>query len=225
MAALRSILPAAVPALVLAELLSMLGSTLPRAEALDRRACASSGSKTVYANASGRYFIKPAGSNRHFACSYRLGRTFALERSDFEGEDRYARFRISARFGAYVFLPGCANCDGSLAFIQVQDLRTGRHRTSVNATNEDTEAGNPQQRVTDLELRWTGSAAWIVRDTRSDLGTPGNPQTTQIEVWAKQRGRPRRLDHGESIDADSLILRGTALSWRHAGERRSTTLR
>ncbi len=63
-----------------------------------------------------------------------------------------------------------------------------------------------------------GSVAWTV--TRDDRRDPALES-----VWAAPReGPPALLDSGEAIDAGSLALAGTTLSWTDAGAQRTAPM-
>lgn len=184
--------------------------------------CAAKGSRTVFANEHGRIFTRgtrvdgePAVG--HYSCSFRFGKRFRLDFSDFFGEDEYGPFAIRPRYAAYAFEPGCANCDGRVALVEIQDLRTGRHRFAGRASSLGEGREDVVERVTDLELRGTGSAAWIV--SIEDDG-----QTT-LEVHKQERRRRTLLASGPDIERRSLELRGATLSWTQGSERRTARLR
>ena len=63
-----------------------------------------------------------------------------------------------------------------------------------------------------------GSVAWTA--TRSEHGRPG-PASVHA---ASREGEPVLLDSGEAIDAGSLALSGSTLSWSDAGTERTAPL-
>jgi hypothetical protein len=187
----------------------------PDAGAADTSRCASSGSTTVYRSSAGRIFKK---RGHYYSCSYREGKKFRLAESGFRGEDRYGPFRVSSRFAAYGYRPSCGACESTGAYVLVQDLRTGHHRTFVSSTG-----GRPieppdgvHQRVTDLELKANGSVAWIVvqKDDRT------SPAATRIQVRSRDSRGGHRLDESPAIETQSLRLAASTLSWHRRGELR-----
>jgi hypothetical protein len=68
--------------------------------------------------------------------------------------------------------------------------------------------------VTDLELRPTGTVAWIERAAAG----------TQLTVRVRGKGAVTDLDGGPAIDPASLHLAGRTLSWTVAGAPRSATI-
>jgi hypothetical protein len=191
----------------------------PVAGAADTGRCASSASTTVYRSSEGRIFKK---RGHLYSCSYREGRKFRLVESGFRGEDRYGPFRVHSRYAAYVYRPSCGACESNGAYVLVQDLHTGKHRTFVSAMG-----GRPvepadgiAQRVTDLVLKQNGSVAWIVVQT--DNAT--SPATTRVQVRARDSNGGRRLDESLEIDRDSLRLDTSTLHWRRGATARTAQL-
>jgi hypothetical protein len=74
--------------------------------------------------------------------------------------------------------------------------------------------------VATLVLKPDGSVAWIGTGA-SIVGQHAGV----TEVHEIGRGGSRLLDSGAAIDAQSLRLRGSRLSWRHGGRTRAATLR
>jgi hypothetical protein len=185
----------------------------PRAGAADTSRCASAGSTTVYKSSAGRIFKK---RGHYYSCSYREGKKFRLAESGFTGEDRYGPFRIQSRFAAYAYGPSCGACESTGAYVLVQDLRTGRHRTFVGSTGG--RAIEPpdgiHRRVTDLELKANGSVAWIVVQT-DDRTTP---TALRVQVRCRDGDGGRRLDESLDIERYSLRLNASTLSWHRRGE-------
>jgi hypothetical protein len=185
----------------------------PDAGASNTARCASAGSTTVYKNSAGRIFKK---RGHYYSCSYREGKKFRLAESGFTGEDRYGPFRIGNRYAAYAYRPSCGACQSTGAYVLVQDLRTGRHRTFVGSTGgRAIEPPNGvHQRVTDLVLEANGSVAWIVVQTDNRT----SPATTRIQVRARDSRGGRRLDESPAIELHSLRLRASTLRWHRRGE-------
>jgi hypothetical protein len=73
--------------------------------------------------------------------------------------------------------------------------------------------------VESVVVRADGSAAWI--GSERAIGPPRRG----TEVHAVTRTGSVLLDSGVQIDAGSLRLRGSRLSWRHGGRTRTATLR
>src|SRR3954447_2095982 len=185
----------------------------PSAGAVDTSRCASAGSTTVYKSSAGRIFKK---RGHYYSCSYREGKKFRLAESGFTGEDRYGPFRIVNRFAAYAYRPSCGACESTGAYVLVQDLRTGRHRTVVGSTGGGAiePPDGVHQRITDLELKANGSVAWIV--VQMDDRT--SPATTRIQVRSRDASGGHRLDESPQIERYSLRLNASTLSWHRRGE-------
>jgi hypothetical protein len=185
----------------------------PDAGAADTSRCASAGSTTVYRSSAGRIFKK---RGHYYSCSYREGKKFRLAESGFTGEDRYGPFRVRSRFAAYGYRPSCGACESTGAYVLVQDLRTGRHRTFVGSTGG--RAIEPpdgiHQLVTDLELEANGSVAWIVVQTDDRT----SPAATRVQVRSRDGGGGHRLDESPAIERHSLRLDASTLHWHRRGE-------
>src|SRR3954452_8354927 len=192
---------------------SSIAVIAPSAGAVDTTRCASVGSTTVYKSSAGRIFKK---RGHYYSCSYREGKKFRLAESGFTGEDRYGPFRVGSRFAAYAYRPSCGACQSTGAYVLVQDLRTGHHRTFVGSTGGG--AIEPpdgiHQRVTDLELKANGSVAWIVVETDDRT----SPAATRLQVRSRDGSGGHRLDESPAIERYSLRLDASTLHWRRRGE-------
>lgn len=192
--------------------------TTANASSARTKACASPGSRTLRSSTRAVRIFRKNGKT--YGCYYGRGRAYAL--GDANGEE-------SADFNELRFLhvagPFVGREDltlgrlGSLSIVQTRNLRTGRLiRNVYNGGGPSA----PLVQVTDLELRPTGSMAWVV-ETR-DSG-PSGPLPIQYEVRAGIGSPPFVvLDSGPDIDPRSLVLEGTILSWTRAGVRQSAPL-
>jgi hypothetical protein len=137
-----------------------------------------------------------------FACLYSANRVRRIGTDDCFDSEAVGDLRIAGRFVGYS-IQTCGISEGSDR-VRVMDLRRGRLRTSVSATNT---AGHPDSFVvTDLELRPTGAVGWIVELFSEPAHT-----------WEVRKvGRDRLntlLDSGAGISPHSLALSGHFLYW------------
>ena len=97
----------------------------------------------------------------------------------------------------------------------MQALRDGSiFRTAVGFVDTP---GRPRT-VGRLVLKANGSVAWIV-DRAAFMGSPRS-----IDVVAEDATGRRVLDSGVDIDAGSLTLNGSTLTWQKDGATQSGTL-
>ena len=183
--------------------------------------CRTQRAKTVLRTAGARVFRqfrrvpRSDGFFPHvYACVIDNGRRFALGR-DYDDE-RIESLRLSDPFVAYARVE-CGGVGCVSHRIEVLDLRDGTRRT---LTQLHSPPGGFPTTIPDLELRDTGSVAWIVRTYRE----PRNPGSEVREVWASDRQGQRMLDSGTGIDPGSLTLSGPVLSWRKDGAPRSAAI-
>jgi hypothetical protein len=152
------------------------------------------------------WFGRDGWGSAAWGCLFSVNRSFRLGQDEDDDND-LDDFRLVEPYVAYEHAECGMGCFYSL---HVQDLRDGavRHlpREPVDAFGD----------VTDIELRSTGSVAWIAQPRQY-----GNE--TQPSVWADDGVTTRRLDMG-NVALDSLELNGTTLTWTRDGARQSATL-
>jgi hypothetical protein len=174
------------------------------------RDCSTYKAKTLLRTPTGRVFRKRTWtgflrSRVFYACLYSTNKPIRLgeETHSFESSS-FSDFRLVGPYVAYVETGPCAlaYCDT----LWVRDLRSGRRTKRL-------ERG--QFGVSDPKLKGNGSVAWI-EPSSGRLGIP-------TSVWAADGIGMRRLDRG-NIDATSLTLDGSTLTWRKDGVLRSATL-
>ena len=121
--------------------------------------------------------------------------------------------RLAAPYVAFAV----ADCPGAscASDVLVRNLRSGRLVKSLTATTSSGVPGDSAH-VTDLELKPNGSVAWMVRLSGFVTNT--------VEVIAVDSGGRRMLDSGADVDAESLTLDVSTLSWQKAGATHSATL-
>jgi hypothetical protein len=214
---------AAVP-VAAAAALAAGGAAVP-ADAGNRPACSSPGSATVLASRSARVFTKRGTVRpnyrvrRYYACSYRRDRRIRIGIVGEPGvfATSLTPIRLAGRFVAYAtFLEGAA--DGSQAYVDVRDLRTGARTKSVTAGEPDEGqfSHDFQGPIQDLELRSNGSVAWIEKTF-----TTGDPL---FRVVKHDAGGRAVLDAGTDVDPRSLALSGSRLYWTRGGTPFAATL-
>ena len=169
--------------------------------------CDSLGSKTVIRTRAVRIFRK---NGKTYGCHLDRGRAYALgDHPDLVDVGLY-HFRAAGPVVAYELLK--QDRQELTSNVLARDLRTGRRLRR---------AFQGAAQVTDLELRPTGSTAYIVE---LPFASP-----SQYEVRIAPRALPlfesTLLDSGADVDPRSLVLRGTTLYWTRGGVRRSVTLR
>ena len=179
--------------------------------------CATRGSKTVVATKTARVFkvrVRPrigAAFSRYYGCLFSRNRRFRFAEDDFPEQSGWSHIRLAGAYVAYAWHGSCAACDRAPRHVVVQSLRSGRFVTRLAISSEDTAE---DRTVTDLELRPTGSVAWI---NRVGAG-PAH------EVQARDGAGARLLDSGPGIDPLSLALGGSTLYWTKAGVAASARL-
>jgi hypothetical protein len=175
------------------------------------RDCSTYSARTLLRTPNARVFRKRVWtgffwSRVFYACLYSTNKPVKLgEQSPPESESStFSDFRLVGPYVAYVEAFPCAlaGCED----LWVRDLRNGRRTKHL-------ERG--QYGVWDPKLKDNGSVAWIEPSSKR-LGI-------QTSVWAADSLGKRRLDRG-NIDANSLTLASSTLTWRKDGVLRSATL-
>ncbi|MFL5895381.1 MAG: calcium-binding protein [Thermoleophilaceae bacterium] len=103
--------------------------------------------------------------------------------------------------------------------VHVVDLRSG---AVVHVGGAGPDNGDDNGAVTDLVMKPNGSVAWIGAGLTWNAATRQNERVTI--VGKIDTGGYAELDRGDDIDAGSLRLDGSALSWTNAGRPRTATL-
>jgi hypothetical protein len=161
-----------------------------------RTSCAAAGSSTVRENSVARVY--QSSDDELIACSKRTGR-----RVDLVGpEDRFSELRLRGHYVAYGY-ESCVDALGDECTFGIELVHVARGRSEFRA-------GALVERVA---LRRSGALAWS-EDEGSDRS-----------VHRRDRAGRRRLDSGVRLDAASLRLRGSTLSWVNDGVRRTAPLR
>ena len=159
----------------------------------------------VYSSAGNAYGCVAGGAR-----SYKLGTTgFCI------GAERIQTVRVADRLAAY----GLQMCgvDTGNATVNVRSLATGASLAQRPATTKIGVEGF--QSIDSLVVKADGAVAWIA--TANSIGKP-------TFVRQLQRLDTRGfavLDSGRDVNAASLRLHGSRLSWKHATAARTATLR
>jgi hypothetical protein len=182
------------------------------------KACESKASRTLRSSTRAVRIFRKNGKT--YGCHYGRGRAYALgDRNGEESADfnELNFLQVAGAFAGYERLT--TGRLGSLSRSTTINLRTGRFvRDVYNGGGPSA----PVVEVTDLELRRTGSMAWITQSRDSDVS---GPLPIQYEVRAGVRSSSfALLDAGPDVDPRSLALEGTTLYWTRAGVRRSAAL-
>lgn len=197
----------------------------PRSLRLHRRAgeppfssCASQPAQTVTSSPLARVFAQRMVFRWAFlpfayGCLYSVDRrvVFGLDGFDEAGLGQALdHFRLAGPYAAY----GCGGNlrHGCWASVSVVDLRDGTvlHRASISLSLAGLYGSG--RGPTDVELKDNGSVAWI-----------GGSEGLR-EVGAVDAAGERVLDRGALIQADSLTLTGSTLTWRNGDRTHSTIL-
>jgi hypothetical protein len=162
----------------------------------------------------------------YFACRYETRRVFELGRTG-SGEccEPYRSIkhvRVADDKVAYVSAAETDRHARQRWFeLYVLDTATGANELAFTSSYLSGYDGTFE--VNDVELRPTGSVAWMESHIYADPAT--HTDRSQWEVRKSDAtGRNVVVDAGTEIDPNSLSLSGTTLSWIHAGERRQATL-
>ena len=108
--------------------------------------------------------------------------------------------------------------DTGTTSVIVRRLSDGRQLSSDRAMTGVLPAESYQS-VDSVAMKSDGAVAWIA--TASSI--VGHARAT-VEVHAADKRGRRLLDSGASINAQSLALRGSTITWKHGGVTRSATL-
>jgi hypothetical protein len=151
-----------------------------------------------------------------YGCADRAGKSYRLGTSGFcTGADRVGPVALSGEVAAY----GVQRCgvDTGTAQTVVRRLSDGAVLHTAPATSRFPGAESYQS-LTAVVVKADGAVAWI-GEARSIIG-----RGVVIEVHRYDGGGQAQLDHGTGIAARSLRLRGSRLSWLHAGHTRTAIL-
>jgi hypothetical protein len=152
-----------------------------------------------------------------FGCSDSPGRSFRLgARYTCLGVARVGPVAVAGRVAAY----GLQRCgvDTGRAQVVVRRLTDGRQLVALPAVTEPLGV-EAFQRVGAVVVTSGGAVAWI------GIGESVISHRSVSEVHAFAGRGARLLDSGPAIDAGSLRLSGSTVSWRSSGARRSAKLR
>jgi hypothetical protein len=181
------------------------------------RSCRTQRAKTDLRNGDGRVFqqlrlLTGEFYPHSYACLFSTNRRIELSRNwDDESIDRPT---LVAPYVAYVSIEcGVGSCFSSIA---VRDLRDGSRFLDAAAPTAGP-AGRPHG-VGVLVLKANGSVAWTV-DHGDFMGTPRT-----VAVVAQDTTGRRVLDSGPDVEAASLRLTGSTLTWVRGGVTKSATL-
>lgn len=169
------------------------------ADARVASSCAAGGSETLRENSVARVY---EDRDEFVAvCSKRTGHREDLDSGDWP----IWQIRLRGHYVAYAFdfcidALGDEDCFRGVARV---DARSGAYSN----------LGGGRGEVRRVVLRRTGAVAWSEHE--GEVGA----------VYRRGRDGFRRLERAHGLDAASLRLAGTTLSWRTGGERRRATLR
>lgn len=216
--------------LLLAVVAALAAGAAAPAPAAAASSCAAPHSRTVAASTSARvYTVKVRDAvpgpgtypaTRFYGCRYRTGRRTRI--AD-QGEpcvldENVGTVRLAGVYTALSFrsVDGCAG-ESTYAYAKVIDLRNGGVRFNDIVSPRD----DADYRVTDLELRSTGTMGYILE--RRSFPAPGTAQVSH-QVFRQDGTMQQLLDSGPAIDPTSLALSGATLYWTNAGAPRSAGL-
>jgi hypothetical protein len=151
-----------------------------------------------------------------YGCATAGQRSYLLARDSLRpGQPHAGRFALAGVVVAYGETR--SGVDTASAEVIVRRLDSGRTLRSLAAL---TQPVGPEsfQSVDSVVVKSDGAVAWIA------VARSINGHGAQAEVDRADRRGQSRLDSGPGIDSGSLRLRGSALSWHHAGARRTARL-
>ena len=174
--------------------------------------CGPSAAKTLAASRDARVYVQ---SGSVYGCAargrgrYRLGHSLLCVNSD-----RVGPVTVAGRLAAFA-VTRCGVDTGS-ATVVVRRLSDGAHLFSHVAANPSGPEGYIS--VTSIVATSKGAVAWIAR--ASSIVS----HHTVMGVFVRHGAGVSQLDSGSGIVADSLQLKGSALSWSDSSGRRSARL-
>jgi hypothetical protein len=189
------------------------GSSAGRLAAVARAVCGPASARTLAGDAMARVYVAGGGA---YGCvagatrSHRLGSTGVSI-----GAARIETVRVSGSIAAYGLRT--SGVDTGYATVTLRRLTTGRVLAQHPATTRIGVEGF--QSVDSLVLKADGAVAWIA--TARSIGRPNFVRQIQR---LDDRGL-RVLDFGPQVDAASLVLHGSTLSWKHGTAVRTARLR
>jgi hypothetical protein len=192
------------------------GAAGPAVAAANGGGCEPRGSRTIVRSRSARVYRL---RQNVYGCLLSRGVPVLLTETGEFDEVRLAapRPRLFGRFVAYAYV-----WDGGVAGgagVAAADLRSGR----IHGVETDPSEEEPDFSVTDLVVTRGGTLVWI---WRAEFPGEAADRLEVRRLGPRERRRlGSRLDAGPELDLDSLEVRGSAVSWVNAGERRSATLR
>ena len=206
-----------IPVRILGFVIAFLLVSASPAQAQDR--CAFKGAKTLQQTSKLRLYRISATNedqlDRFYVCVRANGRRFrADDRRATDVTMLKATLTSAGSFAAYAYTY-YRNEDVAGLRVVVLNLKTGKQR--IHLENPD-EFSLP--RVPSLVLRSTGGAAWIFE--QKPISTSEGQR--KREVHTARTGSIRTLDTGLDIDAASLRLEGSTVSWIKAGMRKTAPL-
>jgi hypothetical protein len=152
-----------------------------------------------------------------YGCSDRGGRSYRLGTSGFcTGADRVGPVAVAGEMAGY----GVQRCgvDTGTAQVLARRLTDGSVLRTAPATSRVPGAESYQSAAA-VVVKADGAVAWIGQ-AHSIIGRGGDV----IEVHRSDHRGQAELDRGQGIALRSLRLRGSRISWLHAGTGRSAPL-
>ncbi len=176
------------------------------------RVCGPARAKTLAADRVARIYSSHgvvSGCSAKGARSYRLGSNARFPHQS------VGPLALSGDMAAYVL--GTMGVDTNSDELIVRRLTDGKEIRDILLSAVSAPRGGFVEGVDSIVVKSNGSVAWI-----GDGGPLGSHLIREV-VKADRHGK-RRLDHGNTINARSLRLHGSTLSWKHGGVRRTATL-
>jgi hypothetical protein len=160
-----------------------------------------------------------------YACLYSRGKGYVIGEQDCQGGPGEPRaiFRFAGRYLAYAVAQ--CNIDQAKDAIRVLDLTTGKNLVATSASRTlNLIVGNGSVYVTDMELKFDGSVAWIVKVKG---GTPTREEVRKSDrtLGTGKRKDSKLLDSGNHIASRSLTREGSTISWMNAGIEKTASLK
>lgn len=200
----------------------MVALAVAPADAKRPPTCTERGGRTITRTHSVRVFVNEKTANV-YGCHFRARRPFFLGTDSGSGssEDGVCPLRLVGPLVAYnsFFSDGRQATFADEQDLRVKDLRTGRVLRAVDYRGSRDD--NAIERIRDIELKASGSLAWILEIRTFENGVVS--ARSEVHRADGPLGRTPKsanevIDSGPGIRPESLSLRGDTLSWVKDGQ-------
>jgi hypothetical protein len=175
-------------------------------------------------------FERTRGSDRgrYYACLRSRRHPLFLAEAARVGDGIFPTIRLAGPFVGYAY--DYCDVDDCVTTVEVADLRVGDFDAEGRLADANPEATAD---VSALRLKADGAVAWVscaepdgpVSGDVSKTCRHAGGETKRLFKWDAGSKSPQLLDKGRMIQAASLRLSGSRLTWTHSGRTRSARLR